>query len=192
MTLPAKLSIIDLLATRRSVGPAHLAEPAPSADELERLLTIAARVPDHGKLAPWRFIVFEGAARHKAGDVIAKAFAEANPDAEPSRVEAERERLARAPLVIGVVSRAAPHPKIPDWEQVLSAGAACMNLVVAANAMGFSACWLTEWYAYDRRVVAALGLSPREKIAGFVHIGTAASTPPDRTRPALAEIVTRF
>ena len=112
MTLPAKPSTIDLLSTRRSVGPSFLAEPGPSAEELERLLTLAARVPDHGKLVPWRFIVFEGAGRDKAGEIIAKAFAEANPDADEGRVAAERSRLARAPLVIGVVSRAAPHEPV--------------------------------------------------------------------------------
>ena len=185
-------STIDLLSSRRSVGPNFLGEPGPTTSELETLLRIASRVPDHGKLAPWRFIVFAGEARSKAGEVIAQAFAKANPEADESRVTAERKRLARAPLVIGVVSRAAPHPKIPDWEQVLSAGAVCMNLVTAACAQGFSASWLTEWYAYDRGVLAELGLSPQERMAGFVHIGTATSPSPDRPRPALAEIVTRF
>lgn len=185
-------STIDLLSARRSVGPNFLGEPGPTASELETLLRIASRVPDHGKLAPWRFIVFEGEARAKAGSVIAEAFAKANPEADESRVAAERNRLARAPLVIGVVSRAAAHPKIPDWEQVLSAGAVCMNLVTAAHAQGFSASWLTEWYAYDRRVLAAFGLSPQERMAGFVHIGTPTSASPERPRPKLDEIVSRF
>jgi nitroreductase len=185
-------STIDLLSVRRSVGPNFLTVPGPSQAQLDTLLRIASRVPDHGKLAPWRFIVFEGEARDKAGEVIAALFAKDNPDAPESRIAAERSRLSRAPLVIGVVSRAAAHPKIPDWEQVLSAGAVCMNLVTAASAQGFSASWLTEWYAYDRRVLAAFGLSPQERMAGFVHIGTAASPSPDRPRPALEEIVTRF
>ncbi len=185
-------STLDLLSARRSVGPNFLGAPGPTAAELETLLRIASRVPDHGKLAPWRFIVFEGEARAKAGEVIAEAFAKANPDADEKRVAAERNRLARAPLVIGVVSRAAAHPKIPDWEQVLSAGAVCMNLVTAAHAQGFSASWLTEWYAYDRRVLAAFGLSPSERMAGFVHIGTPVSASPERPRPRLDEIVSRF
>ncbi|MFI5013334.1 MAG: nitroreductase [Hyphomicrobiales bacterium] len=185
-------STIDLLSARRSVGPNFLGGPGPSASQLETLLRIASRVPDHGKLAPWRFIVFEGEARVKAGEVIGRLFAQANPDADASRIVAERTRLSRAPLVVGVVSRAAAHPKIPDWEQVLSAGAVCMNLVTAAYAQGFSASWLTEWYAYDRRVLAAFGLSPQERMAGFVHIGTAKSPSPDRPRPALDDIVTRF
>jgi nitroreductase len=186
------VSTIDLLSARRSVGPSFLGEPGPTPSQLDTLLRIASRVPDHGKLTPWRFIVFEGAARLKAGEVIASEFAKANADADESRVAAERSRLSRAPLVVGVVSRAAAHPKIPDWEQVLSAGAVCMNLVTAAHAQGFAASWLTEWYAYDRRVLAAFGLTPQERMAGFVHIGTAVSAPPDRPRPALDEIVIRF
>jgi nitroreductase len=185
-------STIDLLSVRRSVGPNFLTGPGPSATELETLLKIASRVPDHGKLAPWRFIVFEGEARDRAGEAIARAYAEANPQADAARLAAERTRLARAPLVIGVVSRAAAHPKIPDWEQILSAGAVCMNLLTTASAMGFAASWITEWYAYDRRVLSAFGLSPQERMAGFVHIGTATSPSPDRPRPALADIVARF
>jgi nitroreductase len=126
---------LDLLSTRRSVPPLALGEPGPSAAELERLLTIGARVPDHGKLAPWRFIIFEGSGRIAAGELIARTFSADHPDADPERVELERKRLAHAPLVIGVVSCAAPHVKIPEWEQVLSAGAVCMNLVVAAKAI---------------------------------------------------------
>src|SRR5262249_9541791 len=157
--------------TRRSIKPVELAGPGPSEGELETLLTIAARVPDHGKLVPWRFIVFEGEARLAAGDAIAAAFRDKHPDAKPEHVEAERRRLARAPLVIAVVSRAGPHVKIPEWEQVLSAGAAAMNLVLAAHALGYAASWITEWYAYDRGVLARLGLNESERIAGFVHIG---------------------
>ena len=123
---------------------------------------------------------------------IAAAFVAKYPDATPDQIEFERRRLARAPLVIAVVSRAAPHVKIPEWEQVLSAGAAAMSLVIAAHALGFGATWITEWYAYDRGVLDALGLKPHEKIAGFVHIGRPTHAPEDRPRPALADIVTRF
>ena len=156
------------------------------------LLTIASRVPDHGKLVPWRFIIFEGEARQAAGDAIAAAFRAKYPQANPEHVAAERSRLARAPLVIAVVSRAAPHVKIPEWEQVLSAGAAAMNLVLAAHALGYAASWITEWYAYDRGVLAALGLAEHERIAGFVHIGRAVASPEDRPRPALDTIASRF
>jgi nitroreductase len=183
---------IGLLTTRRSFKPGDLAGPAPSAAEIDTLLTIASRVPDHGKLTPWRFIVFEGEARRAAGAAIATAFRAKYPDAKPDQVEAERGRLARAPLVVAVVSRAAPHVKIPEWEQVLSAGAAAMNLVHAAHALGYGASWITEWYAYDRGVLGALGLAHHERIVGFVHIGRPLGQPEDRPRPALSEIATRF
>jgi nitroreductase len=183
---------LDLLKTRRSVKPIELTGPGPAPAELDTLLTVASRVPDHGKLTPWRFIVFEGDARLKAGETIASVFKAANPQATDDQVAFERNRLARAPLVVAVVSRAGPHVKIPEWEQVLSAGAAAMNLVTAAHALGFAANWITEWYAYDRRVLDALGLGAAEKIAGFVHIGRPAKPPEDRPRPPLSEIVTKF
>ena len=166
--------------------------PGPSPGEVDELLAVAARVPDHGKLAPWRFIVFADEARHRAGEALAAIVAADAPDASPKRLDLERQRLAQAPVVVAVVSRASPHAKIPEWEQVMSAGAVAMNLVVAANAMGFSTSWLSEWYAYDPRAKAALGLAPHENVAGFIHIGNAAATPEDRVRPVMAEIVTRF
>ena len=183
---------LELLKARRSVKPMELCGPGPSAAEIETLLTIAARVPDHGKLTPWRFIVFEGDARLKASETIAAIFRIQHADATGDQLEFERKRLARAPLVITVVSRAGPHVKIPEWEQELSAGAACMSLVIATHAMGYAASWITEWYAYDRRVLGALGLSANERIAGFVHIGRPAKPPEERDRPKLADIVTRF
>jgi nitroreductase len=183
---------LELLKTRRSFKAMELSGPGPSPAEIDTLLTVASRVPDHGKLAPWRFIVFEGEARRAAGEAIAHAFQVKYPDAKPEHVDAERERLLRAPLVIAVVSRAAPHGKIPEWEQVLSAGAAAMNLVTAAHALGYAANWITEWYAYDRTALDALGLEPHERMAGFIHIGRPPGPPEDRPRPPLAEIATRF
>jgi nitroreductase len=183
---------IALLRTRRSVSPPGLSGPGPTGAEIEAMLTIAMRVPDHGKLAPWRFIVFEGEARLRAGALIAQVFAADNPEAEASRLALEERRLAHAPLVIGVVSRAAPHVKIPEWEQQMSAGAACTLLVTAANALGYATAWLTEWYAYDRRVLARLGLADHERMAGFIHIGRALAKPEDRPRPALADKATYF
>ena len=183
---------IALLRRRRSVPPALLAGPGPSPADLDLILGLAARVPDHGKLAPWRFIVFEGEARDRAGAEIAAVFAADNPEAPPARLDAERKRLGLAPTVVAVVSRAATHVKIPEWEQLMSAGAATMNLVIAANALGFATSWLTEWYSYDARVGAALGLSPAERIVGFVHIGRATGAVEDRVRPVMAEIVSRF
>jgi nitroreductase len=183
---------LELLKTRRSFKAVELAGPPPAAAEIEILLTVASRVPDHGKLTPWRFIVFEGEARRAAGAAIAAAFRAKYPDAKPEQADAERARLTRAPLVIAVVSRAAPHVKIPEWEQVLSAGAAAMNLVLAAHALGYGASWITEWYAYDRAVLDALGLQPHERIAGFIHIGRPPQPPEDRPRPPLNEIATRY
>lgn len=183
---------LELLKTRRSVKPIELTGPGPAAAERDILLTIASRVPDHGKLTPWRFILFEGDQRRAFGDAIARIFQADHPEATAEQIEFERNRLARAPLVIAVVSRATPHQKIPEWEQLMSAGAATMNLVTAAHALGFAATWLTEWYAYDRRTLEVLGLTPSEKIAGFVHIGTPARPPEDRPRPPLADIVSRF
>jgi nitroreductase len=183
---------LELLKTRRSLKPMELNGPAPTADELNTLLTVASRVPDHGKLTPWRFIVFEQQARDAAGEAIAAVFKDNRPDATPDQIEFERKRLARAPLVVAVVSRAGAHVKIPEWEQVLSAGAAAMSLVLAAHAMGYAATWITEWYAYDRKVLAALGVADNERVAGFVHIGRPTRPPEDRPRPPLSEIVTRY
>jgi len=183
---------LNLLKTRRSLKPVELLAPGPTPAEIETLLTVASRVPDHGKLTPWRFIVFEDEARVQAGLPIAAAFLAKYPDAKPEQIDYERNRLTRAPLVIAVVSRAGPHVKIPEWEQVLSAGAAAMSLVLAAHALGYGANWITEWYAYDRHVLAAFGLAEQEKIAGFVHIGTPVHPPEDRPRPPLSEIATRF
>ncbi len=183
---------ITLLKTRRSVKPMDLLGPGPNAAETETLLRIASRVPDHGKLGPWRFIVFEGEARQRAGAIIAEVFAAANPQASADQIAFERNRLARAPLVVAVVSRAGPHAKIPEWEQQLSAGASCMALVVAANALGYATSWITEWYAYDRAVLDRLGLEPYERIAGFVHIGRPRVVPEDRDRPRLADLVTHW
>jgi nitroreductase len=183
---------IRLLQRRRSLAPANLTEPGPSPAELETLLMVASRVPDHGKLAPWRFIVFEGEARERAGQIALRIKLTDDRSLPEAAQLAERARFALAPLVVAVVSRATPHVKIPEWEQVLSAGAVCMNLTVAANALGYATTWLTEWCAYDRRFATAIGLSDHERIAGFIHIGRPKVEPQDRPRPPLAEIVTRF
>lgn len=183
---------ISLLKLRRSVAPQFLTAPGPDDAQLGELLTVASRVPDHGKLAPWRFIVFAGEGRTKAAEIVARAFKARNPDAEEKQVEFERNRLLHAPLIVAVVSSAKPHAKIPEWEQQLSAGAVCMNLLVAAQAMGFAGSWLTNWFSFDRPVVEALGVGVDERIAGFIHIGTPTAAPADRERPVLADIVSHF
>lgn len=183
---------MDLLATRRSVPANALAEPGPSAEELDRMLTVAARVPDHGKLAPWRFIVIEGDARAELGRKLAALLEELDPQVSPPRLEAQANGFAQSALVVAVVSRAAPHVKIPEWEQQLSAGAVCMNLSLAANALGYGAQWLTGWACYEPRAREIVGLEPHERVAGFIHIGAPTERLPDRPRPALADVVTRW
>src|ERR1700742_1654239 len=183
---------IELLKLRRSVKPREMTGPGPSPAELETILTIGARVPDHGKLTPWRFIVFEGDARARAGEIIARVFARKNPGAPTADVELEKNRFMEAPLVIGVVSLTKPHPKVPPWEQEMSAGASAMNIVTAATALGYGACWLTGWFSFDRDVLDGFGLKADEKLAGLVHIGTPSKPSEDRPRPSLSDIVTRF
>ncbi|MCX5496917.1 nitroreductase [Kaistia dalseonensis] len=182
---------LDLLKTRRSIPAVNIVEPGPSDAQIEELLTIAARVPDHGKLVPWRFILFRGDSRRLAGEATAALMQRQRPDIDPKFIEFERNRFTRSPLVIAVVSRTVPdHPKIKEWEQVLSAGAVAMNLMVAANAMGFSTQWITEWVSYDPEARHILGLSDSERLAGLIHIGTRDIPPFERPRPNLADIVT--
>lgn len=183
---------LALLKSRRSAKTRDMHGPGPTPAELDTILTIAARVPDHGKIAPWRFIVFEGDGRQRAGDIIAEVYAAKHPDATAEQIAAEKARFTDAPLIIAVVSRTRPHPKVPAWEQELSAGASAMNILTAAAALGYAANWLTGWVAFDRDVLSRLGLAEEEKIAGFVHIGRIAQPTEDRPRPALSEIVTRF
>lgn len=181
---------LTLLKTRRSIPAVNISEPGPSQAQIDEMLTIAARVPDHGKMTPWRFILFRGDARREAGERTAKRLAEMRPDADPKLIETERNRFQRSPLVIAVVSHTMPSTKAPEWEQLLSAGAVCMNLVVAANAMGFSTQWLTEWVTYDAEALRILGLQPGEQLAGLIHIGTRNTEPFERPRPNLADLVT--
>jgi nitroreductase len=184
---------LELLLTRRSVKAGMLGEPGPGPEQVTTILTAAARVPDHKKLTPWRFVVFEGEARAAFGEALAAACA-AEEQEPPStvRLEVERTRLMRAPCVVAVISRVTPNPGAPEWEQVLSCGAVGMNLCLAANALGFGTCWLTEWYAYSPAVRAALRLADNERVAGFIYIGTARERQDDRERPDLARIATRW
>ena len=192
-TDPVSPDIVSFLLKRRSVKPAVMTEPGPSAHQLTEILTAAARVPDHKKLAPWRFIVFEGAARARFGDALAAACqAEDKEPPSAMRLETERGRFMQAPLVVGVVSRVVPVTGAPEWEQVLSAGAACFNLCLAANAHGFASNWLTGWYSYSPSIRAHLALADNERIGGFIYIGTAKELPPDRERPDLSQVVSRY
>jgi nitroreductase len=182
-------TVLDFLLSRRSSKPALLAEPGPSAEQVRQILTAAARVPDHKKLVPWRFIVFEGDSRAAFGEKLAAVLPTEDRD-PPSevRLQTERERFIRAPIVIAVISRVALPEKVPEIEQMLSAGAACMNLCHAANALGFGTSWITEWYAFSAGIRDVLGLTHGEAVAGFIYIGTAAEEQPDRDRPDLDAI----
>ncbi len=182
---------LRLLSERRSSRPFNLAAPAPTAAQLDALLRLATRVPDHGKLAPWRFIVMEGNGAARAGDALAGVL-EARGEASAETLAAARATFTRAPLVVAIVSTANVHPKIPAWEQILSAGAVAQTLLIAAHAMGFGGVWLTGWSCYDADARAALGLQPDEKIAAFVHLGTQADAQPERARPDVAKLTTRF
>ena len=183
---------IELLKTRRSPNIPDLAGPGPNEAELETLLTVAARVPDHGKLVPWRFLVLTKSERAPLAEALADCFRKDHPQATPDQIEKERARIANSPVIVAVISRAAPHATIPEWEQVLSAGAVCMNLITAAHALGYGANWVTGWPAYDRSCLELLGVDANERVAGFIHIGTPPGPREDRDRPKLGDIVTRL
>ena len=183
---------LDLLLSRRSGSAKAMAGPGPSPDQLRRILACGARVPDHGKLAPWRFIVFEGEGRARMGELLEDAVRRTEPDASPERLNLERNRFLRAPVVIGLVSRVREGIAIPEWEQILSAGAAGMSMVIAAHALGFVANWITEWCAYHPLVREGLGLQSGERIAGFIYIGHPATPLMERVRPDLDALISRF
>lgn len=181
-----------LLALRRSGSADRMTEPGPDEQALAAILEMAARVPDHRKLTPFRFIVFTGDARARAGAMLAARFAALNPDADRSRVEIERGRFMRAPVVVALVASFVCNHKTPEWEQALTTGAAGINLLLAASSFGFAGNWLTEWYGYDDKVAEAFGLAAGEKFAGFFYLGTAAEAPLERQRPDMSAIVSIF
>jgi len=183
---------LDLLLRRRSTSAKAMGEPGPDAAQLRQILQAASRVPDHGKLFPWRFLVIEGEARAALGEVLAEALVARNATVSESLKRFERGRFMRAPVVIAVISSFKTEKPIPEWEQRLSAGAVCQTLLVAAAAAGFGANWLTEWCAYDEIVTARLGLGEGEKVAGFVYIGTATAPLEERDRPVLEDIVSHW
>lgn len=176
--------LLEYLLGRRSASVKAMGGPGPNPDEIQTILQAASRVPDHGKTVPFYFLVFEGKAREEVGDIIAKL--------SPSeKAEEESKRFLRAPVVIGVISRARP-AKHPRWEQILTAGAVCQNMLLAASSLGYGAQWLTEWYSYEENFRAAMGLDARDTIAGFIHIGTPTEMPIERERPELVNIVTHW
>lgn len=185
-------SVLNLLRTRKSASAKAMAEPGPGAAEIAEILNLAVRVPDHGKLAPWRFILWEGEARQAFGDVMKARWQALHPDHGADTLDFVRALFLRAPVVLGVVSTAAEHPKIPVWEQQLSAGAVCMNILTAATALGFGCQWNTDWVAYDGEIARAMGLAPHEKVAGLIYLGTPTAPLEERPRPDAGALLTRW
>ena len=183
--------LIDFLLSRRSVLADAMSDPGPSDDELRQILEAGMRVPDHGRLTPWRFLIIRGEARERLGEVMEASFRRDNPRAPEQRITREGQRFVRAPVVVAVVSKVTSGHKIPEWEQVLSSGAACQTMLIAALSMGFAAQWLTEWYAYDPEVGKALGLEGNDRIAGFLYIGNAAAAN-ERARPNYEDVASEW
>ncbi len=188
LPLSASPQTLAFLARRRSASAMTLAAPAPSRGDLDTLLRFAVRVPDHGKLSPWRFVILEGEAKN-AFVAGLEAIAAGQPDAV--KLSAKLGKIRIPPLTVAVIS--SPHEgEIPEWEQRLSAGAVCLMLIIAAQAMGYGANWITDWYAYDDEAGRLLGLGEGERVAGFVHMGTANEAPLERVRPELGELVSEW
>jgi len=187
------MDALTALQTRRSIKPKEMGSKAPSAQELQTILTIATRVPDHGKLAPWNIVVLQGEGRNKLGGIAAQRFAALYPnDVTEKHLEVERQRFTRAPLVLAVLSTPKESIKAPRWEQEMSAGAVCTNILHACHALGYGAAWLSEWVGFDPVICETLGGSSDDKIAGFIYIGEKLAEPEDRERPVLADVVREY
>lgn len=180
--------VLDYLKKRRSVTSPFLSEPGPNAHQLAEMMEIAARVPDHGKLAPWRLMTYSGDARAEIGARLAAIAKANNPELNDAALEIEKRQFLPAPLTVGVLSAPRAHPKIPEFEQLLCAGNVALNLVHAANAMGFGAHWVTRWFAYDAKAAHMLGAQEGERFVAFVHIGTAQTRLEERDRPDVAAL----
>jgi nitroreductase len=187
------MQALDFLNSRRSLPARQLGEPGPDAAQIEQLLTAALRVPDHGKLVPFRLLLIRGAARARLGESLAQIHQRKEPGIAESALTKDRERFSFAPLIVAVVARIrADDAKVPEQEQILSAGCVAHNLLLGAHALGLGAQWLTGWAAYDRDAAALLQLNPQERIVGFVHIGTARESAPERLRPGVADVVSEW
>lgn len=181
--------LYQTLQSRRSVPSKQLGEPGPDLATQLQMLQSAARVPDHGKLVPFRFLRISGVDRQALGDLLAARTLELDPQAPAAAVEKDRARFSHAPLIITVVARLTPNHKVPEQEQLLTAGSACFALLQSAQALGFGAQWLTGWAAYDPAITRLLGLGEHEKVAGFIHIGTPRLQAPERDRPDAATLL---
>lgn len=180
---------LQALDARRSVPAKQLVEPGPDPDTLLRMLASAVRVPDHGKLVPYRFLRIAGDARHSLGAFLAERSQQRDPQVAQAQLDKDRQRFSHAPVIITVVASPRPNPKVPEQEQLMTAGCVCFALLQAAQALGFGAQWLTAWMAFDPAVHAHLGLAEGERIAGFIHIGTPKTAAPERDRPDPAALL---
>ncbi len=186
-------ALLAALDQRRSTPSLQLGEPGPDAATVLRMLHSAVRVPDHGKLVPFRFIAIEGQARHALGDMLAARALQRDPQVPAAAVDKDRSRFSHAPLVLAVIARLHPdNPKVPEIEQWMTAGSVCFALLQAAQALGFGAQWLTGWAAFDADIAATLGLGGHEHVAGFIHIGTPKIDVPERERPDPAALLTHW
>ncbi|MBS0571347.1 MAG: nitroreductase [Proteobacteria bacterium] len=184
------MDLLDLIDSRRSTPSRQLGEPGPTPEQCERLFACAIRVPDHGKLVPWRLLTISGEDRIALGERLARLHARKEPNIGAPLLTKDRERFSFAPLIVAVIARIDDkHPKIPAQEQLLSAGCVAHNLLLGAQALGFGAQWLTGWMTYDADAVALFGLAPNERLIAFVHIGTPREAVPERNRPALRDVV---
>lgn len=185
-------SALNFLENRKSVPSSAFRAPGPDPDQLARIISIATRVPDHGRLEPWRFIIYRLEQGAAIGEALAARALEINPDIHSQDLEREKTRFAKAPLTIGVISKAKAHPKIPEWEQFLSGGAAAMNICYAAEALGFGVNWVTGWYSDDAKARHILGLEEAERVVGFVQIGSFDNKVPDRPRPDIDTLISEY
>jgi len=186
MSVPPALHALD---ARRSVPAKQLGAPGPDPASLLRMLASAVRVPDHGKLVPYRFLRITGDARHSLGAFLAERALQRDPQVSPAQLDKDRQRFSHAPVIITVIASPRPNPKVPEAEQLMTAGCVCFALLQAAQALGFGAQWLTAWMAFDPAVHAHLGLAEGEQIAGFIHIGTPKTAVPERERPDPAALL---
>lgn len=178
---------LAFLANRRSTPIKCLSGPGPSKADVEEILKIASRVPDHRKLEPWRFVVIDDVAGKALGIELAKIKLEEDPSMSDGDIQMEKDRFNRSPICIAVISNPDVEHKTPVWEQELSVGALCMNLLLTANAAGWAGSWLTEWFAFSAAFGKIMKLSETERFAGFIYLGTALQNPPERPRPNIAD-----
>ena len=185
-------AVIQFMKTRRSVPAKTMGGPGPNPEEIVEMAEVAMRVPDHGKIAPWRFVEYSTSAKERLDRLILARALEKQPDLDGEMKAVEVGRMARSPTVIGLISAPVDHPKVPVWEQELSCGAVGMNWLIAANAFGYDAQWITEWIAIDDVLAPHLGVREGERLAGFIHIGTRTMPKTERERPAFGDVFSRM